>query len=363
MSEIKYNCIYFSNTKKDLSYKEREHVIPASLGGKATLPRGMVSDQANELFSKYELKAIRSTFLSINRNNNGPGKRGSLSVKKIEAPLIRLFSVVENGLENNLDTKYAPIRLGFLFCGRVYMITQILFLINEDGSIKVPRIIMDTICETSLPAIKKFCLKLNSFILKNNKKYIVVNSEDKCQHNYINIGTHNDKWFISSSFCKDYIKKFLRVLEIKSLPENIPVILSSEAMYHFSDLLPDLLDDSFQFLYAKTAFNALAFFTSCDFVLQSQFDSIRKSILSLNNINDFFIERKMPKWLIEWVNDNVKPKEHFLVINAEKNCVEAYVSFYREPLSHVICLSANYVGVDFRKFFVCNWKDRIENYY
>lgn len=100
MSKIEPKCIYFGNTKKALSYSKQEHVIPASLGGKMKLPRGVVSDQANELFSKYEMKAVRNTFLSINRNNNGPGKRGSLSVKKVASPQINLFEVVKNEREN-----------------------------------------------------------------------------------------------------------------------------------------------------------------------------------------------------------------------------------------------------------------------
>lgn len=62
MSEIGFKCIYFGNTKNELSYRKQEHIIPASLGGKMKLPLGLVSDQANELFSKYEMKAVRNTY-------------------------------------------------------------------------------------------------------------------------------------------------------------------------------------------------------------------------------------------------------------------------------------------------------------
>lgn len=208
MSENEFNCIYFGNTKKELSYKEREHVIPASLGGKKKLPRGVVSDQANEFFSKYEMKAVRKTLLSINRNNNGPGKRGSLSVKKVESPQINLFEVVENEQDNNLDTKYAPVRLGFLFCGTVYMIPQILFLINNDWSIQLPRIVMDTISENAFLSTNDFYAKLHDFILNNSKNYVIVNSEIKSQLKYIIIGMYNNRWFISSSLSEKHIKKF-----------------------------------------------------------------------------------------------------------------------------------------------------------
>lgn len=362
MSENECTCIYFGNTKKELSYKKQEHVIPASLGGKTKLPWGVVSDQANEFFSKYEMKAVRNTLLSINRNNNGPGKRGSLSVKKVKSPQINLFEVIENEQDNNLDTKYAPVRLGFLFCGKVYMIPQILFLINNDLSIKLPRIVMDTFSENVLSSTTEFCMKLHNFILSNNKKYIIVNSKIKNQLKYIIIGMYDNRWFIYTSLSEEYIEKFISLLKQIPLPEKIPVLPSTVATYHCNNILPDALDDSFPLIYIKTAFNVLAFFNNCDFVLQSQFDDIRNAILNLNNLNDFFVEKLMPKWLIIWVNNEVKPKEHFVVINAENNGIEAYVSFYREPLTHTICLSDNYIGESFRKGFICDWSNGTERF-
>jgi hypothetical protein len=171
---------------------------------------------------------------------------------------------------------------------------------------------------------------------------------------------YDDKWFINTSLSKEYIEKFISLLEQIPLPEEIPVFPSTVATYHYSNTLPDALDNSFSLIYVKTAFNVLAFFTNCDFVLQSQFDDIRNSILNLRNLNDFFVEKPMPKWLIEWVNNEVKPKEHFVVINAESNFIDAYVSFYREPLTHTICLSDNYIGESFRKCFICNWSNGTE---
>ena len=48
-------CIYYKNNPK-LTYKEKEHIFPAGLGGITTLSKGLVSDQANSLFSKLEIK-------------------------------------------------------------------------------------------------------------------------------------------------------------------------------------------------------------------------------------------------------------------------------------------------------------------
>jgi hypothetical protein len=174
---------------------------------------------------------------------------------------------------------------------------------------------------------------------------------------------YNGKFFISTSLDVDYIEKFLSLLKQKKLPSQIPVLPSTVATYHYSNILTDMFDDSFSFLYVKTAFNVLAFFTNCDFILQSQFNCIRNAILTLINLDSFFVEKSMPKWLIEWVNNEVKPKEHFVVINAESNRIEAYVSFYREPLTNSICLTENYIGRGFRKCFVCNWSNGTERQY
>lgn len=42
-----------------------------------------------------------------------------------------LLEVVENEHENNIDTKYAPIRLGFSFCGKgLFDSSDIIFISN-----------------------------------------------------------------------------------------------------------------------------------------------------------------------------------------------------------------------------------------
>ncbi len=60
-------CIYLFDKKCELSYKKKEHVISAGIGGKRTLPKGYVSDQANEMFSKYELMCLRYSPMQIAR--------------------------------------------------------------------------------------------------------------------------------------------------------------------------------------------------------------------------------------------------------------------------------------------------------
>ena len=75
------SCIYYGN-QEGLTYNKREHVFPASLGCKTMLPKGWVSDQANELFSPMEEILTRRSSISTERALFGPGKRGSLAPQK-----------------------------------------------------------------------------------------------------------------------------------------------------------------------------------------------------------------------------------------------------------------------------------------
>lgn len=67
------------------------------------MPRGYVSDETNNYFSSCELRALRNSFLAVNRNNNGPGRRGILSIKNACNPVIQLFNADES--ENPEDEK------------------------------------------------------------------------------------------------------------------------------------------------------------------------------------------------------------------------------------------------------------------
>ena len=74
-------CVYYKDAE-GLRFEKQEHIIPAFLGGKKMLDQGVVSDQANELFSGIEKHAAMESFINIDRMFLGPGKRGSRNPKK-----------------------------------------------------------------------------------------------------------------------------------------------------------------------------------------------------------------------------------------------------------------------------------------
>jgi hypothetical protein len=116
-------CIYLFNKNERLTYTKKEHVISAGIGGKRTLPRGYVSDQANELFSKYELMCLRHSPLQIARARHGPGKRGSYNIDDIDVPDV--FSLQASHV--NPSEKYVC-PLGFLFLDKAYILPQVIIL-------------------------------------------------------------------------------------------------------------------------------------------------------------------------------------------------------------------------------------------
>ena len=78
---IENMCVYYKDAE-GLRFEKQEHIIPAFLGGKKMLDQGVVSDQANELFSGIEKHVSMESFININRMFLGPGKRGSKNPKK-----------------------------------------------------------------------------------------------------------------------------------------------------------------------------------------------------------------------------------------------------------------------------------------
>lgn len=198
-------CIYYKDNNSNVKFTKEEHIVPAGLGGKMKLPLGYVSDIANELFSPSEMKIQRDSFLSINRMNYGPGKRGSLNIKRNKSPIIR---VLKN--ENNV---YGAYSLGFIFAGEAFIIMQasIVFNVTEDSyrpyyygtppAGSNPELVMSDFKE-----------KLIKFLTAQNPSYIIVNPSTKSKSKFINLGFYEGKWFITTSGMKvdlDFVKKDL----------------------------------------------------------------------------------------------------------------------------------------------------------
>ena len=121
-------CIYLGDDA-NLTYRNKEHVISAALGGKNKLPHGYVSDKANMLFSKYELKCLRYSPLMNARVKYGPAKRGSLKLDSIDIPDVHTLEPYPR------QTEYYICPLGFLFKEKAYILPQLILIPNKNGKL------------------------------------------------------------------------------------------------------------------------------------------------------------------------------------------------------------------------------------
>lgn len=351
-------CIYFTNNAENLKYSKQEHIIPAGLGGITKLPHGYVSNEANEFFSPYELRAFRNSFLSINRNNNGPGRRGSLNVQNVRNPVIQIFDAVVP--EKELDTKLVPFRLGFLFSGIVRILPQIYIRFDEMWNMKRPLYVADNYSQNPEEFLSQFRAMLGGFLKDKNRKFIFIEAPHSVSTRFVSIGYYNKKYFICSSIQPFRLDNFASLLLLRPLPELSPYLLSSASDYHYSYTLGDINDPAFPMVYIKTAFNTLTYLMGHSFALQSIFDRLRLSIRNTENLDQYWTNSVMPQWLINWVNINVPAKAHFVVIHGSETTIKAYVSFYREPLNSYIHLASNYTGESFKLGYVCDWQTHEE---
>lgn len=117
-------CVYYKDAE-GLRFEKQEHIIPAFLGGKKMLDQGVVSDQANELFSGIEKHAAMESFINIDRMFLGPGKRGSRNPKKAGSAKISVMCAPDGRAS-----------LGYILMGKPKQIMQCILEtdINSDSN-------------------------------------------------------------------------------------------------------------------------------------------------------------------------------------------------------------------------------------
>jgi hypothetical protein len=345
------SCIYLNKTETNLNYTKREHVIPAGLGGINKLPLGSVSDEINETFSRIERIALQKSFVSINREKFGPGKRGSLNINKVSNPLIMLMREGENTNE--------IFRLGFLFAGESYLIPQIYLDFNdEEGYISTSYYSTVFDVEEGEQILSAFKSQFIAFLSNQNRDYILIEMPFTTDKHFICIGCFKGKWFAATShkiINMDYMAMDL-LPELVKETVNEPIV-QPKALFKYERALQ--MDSSFAFIYAKTAFNSLAFLMGSDFVKDEVFDDVRNAIKDQMNLDMILIDRREFYSLIDGIVSKVPSKSHFVIVTTFESMVLAFVSFYKEPPG-IIKLANEYTGQTFTKGIICDWQNRNE---
>lgn len=356
-------CIYLTEPTDKLTYSSGEHVIPAGLGGISKLPNGFVSDQVNNIFSKYELRAMRSSLLTGNRIRHGPGKRGNQNVKKEKNSIIRLLK------DESSNNQYYL--LGYIFSGDAYILPQICCSFDYVSDTMSFNYLGDNFEVINYEQyLSDFRGKLMSFLMDKDRHYIFVKDEFKTFSDTTNIGFYKGKWYLSTNIplfavnniCKKILNHiFQNSIKLnKSDTKNVVEELK-KIQFKYRQTI-DIKNDSFPFIFVKTAFNALAYLKGQDFILLNIFDKLRNDIVECKNMSSYIQPSDMHEEIFSKNIKEMPEHAHCIYIVSKGSNIFSYVSFYNEWYAHML-LTDKYIGDDFVVGFVCDWKSKKEYIY
>lgn len=353
-------CIYYKKSE-DLRFDKQEHVIPAGLGGKQMLEKGVVSDEANEKFSKTELKVLRDSIVGLNRMNNGPGKRGSLKLKKVKNPTVTVIR--PDSTNDKID-----ILLGFVFMGKSVVIPQLATYWEEYSlSYQYAALNLDISSMDFLQT--ELNDKLIHFLESKKRNYRPVHVPFTTDKNFVHIGYYQKTWYVATSFkvrlnldvfAADMLPVLYELREkIKNDKEAFKPEFMDNVVFKFErDLEMDF--STLGFLYLKTAFNALALFKGSEYVMHNIFDEIRETVLSVGEPGKFIrTKEQLEHPEIESYIERFPDKAHYVILFSEDKILKAYVSFYGESPA-VIELTNNYEEESFMDGLICDWENTKE---
>lgn len=175
-------CIYTNKDDSNGTFKSVEHVFPKCIGGQYCLPRGFVSDQINNEFSKIELTFARENpIIVLNR----------MFYKKVE----RIKHKNRDKISVFRDTATSKLSLGYITNAKPRCLDQIILPDIAEKSLE-DKITYDIHLSPSLEVTNRekvniFFEKLNSY---NNcptcikREYVPVNT-------YL-LGFKDNKWFL-----------------------------------------------------------------------------------------------------------------------------------------------------------------------
>lgn len=353
-------CIYTKESAPAATFQSREHVIPACIGGIAKLPEGYVSDAVNHRFSIWEKSFAREYTVGLMRMFFGPVGRRKHQRKERISVLINIES--------------QRVCLGYLRLGKPFPIHQL--HMQADAFTRPEPVVLgitlaysaeeatETILAGFLEQLKQYGETTSPVIIKS----------DKIPQGERLLGYHNKCWYlgIPKSENGDTTKKhaahtvsMLRELTVETIltdNRNTPlyreeqVALYQEMAFNWIDILR---------VYAKIAFNCLAFLKGRDYVLQEAFDPLRQAILTGEQI----------AYYVRYSGNAAFLQELFHTPNAVRFGAHLHmvlITDIREVLAAAVCLygSANPVFVILAEQkpepygamdgYVCDWENKRE---
>ena len=328
-------CIYLGNSD-NLTYKNQEHIFPAGLGGIRMLDPGVVSDQANELFSPLELKLMRQSLRAIDRMMFGPGKRGSFSPQKASKSLVNV------GLQDDGQ----PV-LCYMALSKPYYIPQF-HLHENEARVSVP----DEHGDTEKP-FRDFLNSLEKF----NGKFVYLGS-DRVPQGDILIGFFEGTYYVATATGRPDVAKIQE--EITKLIEHFGIKEVHRGEHHTEQSHRIEENPDIARRYAQVAMNTLAFLKGQNYVEHPNFDEIRRWIVTGASEKEFSF---LPQIQVEPLTGAMRiipDKAHWCIFVCFNGFLEAVVSFY----NHVVRRFTLGELPDGNSFtldgYICDWMNKKE---
>lgn len=345
-------CIYSKQSFNDSEMRSGDHIFLAAIGGQKKLPKSFVSHEVNNSFSKLEKNFSRDSFISIIRQFEGPGKRGSLSEKKASKSNVCVM-ISQNDTGNNGER----FQLGYIKSAKPYILNQFILSLDTDS-------IATSLNPNSIQEGKSQIEIINSFVESARKysEYVLI-TEDRLPDNLALFGELDQRWFLSVKHtdsipaAKKMIKKILesKSIDITGSKEN-----SSQVTAHQHYKID--IEETYRIV-AKMAFNFLASDRGAELVLDGIFDPIRDWIYTGEGENQFVSMIPTRDTVIVKAIPNFPERAHCILITQNDNCITATVSFYGEAFSFIVelaTLDSNEIHYLHPSGIICDWKGRNE---
>ena len=329
-------CIYYGNLT-ELTYKSREHVLPAALGCCTKLESGVVSDQANEFFSAIERNVLEHSLIQIPRIINGPGKRGKLTEKYATTSEVSVITLEgKNGL-------------GYMKGTEGYILSQ--FIVDENNKIQFhwqqnEEIDMNNEIE-----------QLKNHICSMEEKYVPVKmpSDDNCIYityfkNKLHIGFHDIELLSESKI--EEIKNLFSSNIVQGRKSTLCGQLSAtiEVKHDFKKIC---------IVAIKSALNTLAYLKGAMYITQStDFKNIVEILMSegdevLNYVKGIAFDD------VELLRQRLYLDKEQLacVLTEEGNSIKAWFLVYEHGFEITLCDTCTVPCDILLDGIVCDWRN------
>ncbi len=345
-------CIYTGKETPQASFDSAEHIFPKCIGGQNCLPRGYVSDETNNIFSKYERQFARENPIVLINRMFYPrvGRKHHKNREKIA-----VFKY---------DDK---VTLGYVTEANPICLNQISFFGLSDETLENSLSCRITLSSNAEGSNKE---RYEAFLeaLRNYNGCPSPIKSDDIPDNTILLGCKDKCWHLGIS--KNQNPELIKPMVIKAVQNLVANLEKFNEQYKESELTSNQVTASFEMMfnyedvfrvYAKIAFNALASLKGQEYVLNPEFDDIRNAILKGEDILSYVAiadGKNMQKEITDKFSDRVSigDKSHSVVFGTLDNYLYGFVSLY--GTDHPIVVKLGLISANVVDMYLCDWQNK-----